>query len=419
MNATENNVHEYAVLGCIIKDNTLIKDTPLREEYFTGNTRMLFKAMIELENENKVIDIVSLLSKQLERNYGGVATINECNNRSNVLKFNDYMNILIEKWQEREKLNILAVAAQENWNLGMITSKLNELENNNVDDQYELADLLKNVYEMPWQKQEKKKGVTTGFKTLDIMTGGLQNGALYTFGARPSIGKTDFLLNLSVAIGMSGAKPVIHSMEMVAKGELDMRLIANVGGYNRTKMQDPEKYFTDAEKNKWTTVLGETSKVNATIFDRSKQSVKEVYAKTRKVIKENPDKQIVVLIDYLTLMKPGEPFKTLDHHSVGAMTKDLKIMAKELDVPVVCLAQLSRGLEQRPDKHPIMSDLRESGSIEEDSNFIGFLYRESYYSKDDSDNSFEILVAKNRGGAIGKVNCIYNRYTGKLTEVIK
>lgn len=417
MNITDINIHEYAVLGCIIKDNTLIKDTPLREEYFTGNTRNLFKAMLELENDNRVIDIVSLLSKQLERNYGGVATITECNNRSNVLKFNDYVSILIEKWQEREKLNILAIAAQENWKLDTITNKLNELQNNNVDDKYELSDLLKSIYEMPWQKQSKKKGVTTGFKTLDIMTGGFQNGALYIFGARPSIGKTDFLLNCAVAAGFSGAKPVIHSMEMVAKGELDIRIIANVGNYNRTKMQDPEQYFSDAEKDKWSTVLGEAAKVNATIFDRSKQSVKEIYAKTRKVIKENPDRQVVVYIDYLTLMKPGEPFKTIEHQAVSAMTKDLKIMAKELDVPVFCLAQLSRAIEQRQDKRPMMSDLRESGAIEEDANLVGLLYRDSYYTKDLKDNSFEIIIGKNRAGSVGVIKCAYNRNTGKLTEV--
>lgn len=412
----ENQLHEYAVLGCIIKDNTLIQDTVLREEYFRGNCRLLYKAMCELVAEGKPIDLVSLLSKQFQNNFGGAATITECNNRSNVLKFNDYVSIVIEKWQEREKLNILSLAAQENWSLDMITNELSKLQNNNVNDRYDIADLVKRVYELPWQAQEKKKGVPTGFKTLDIMTGGFQNGSLNMFGARPSIGKTDFLLNSAIAAGLSGAKPIIFSMEMTAEEELDMRVIANIGNYNRTKMKDPNKYFNDKEKERWSTVLGEVAKTDLVIFDKSKQSVKEIYAKTRRIIKENPNKQVAVYIDYLTLMKPGEGFKQIDHSSVSAMTKDLKVMAKELDVPVICLAQLSRSIEQRQDKRPLMSDLRESGGIEEDSNLVGLLYRDSYYTKDESDNTFEIIIAKNRAGAVGLIKCAYNRFTGKLTE---
>lgn len=416
MENLENQLHEYAALGCIIKDNTLIQDTALREEYFRGNCRLLYKAMCELVAEGKPIDMVSLLSKQMQNKFGGVATITECNNRSNVLKFNDYVNIVIEKWQEREKLNILAIAAQENWKLDQITNELSKLQNNNVNDRYDIADLVKRVYELPWQKKEKKSGVTTGFKTLDIMTGGFQNGSLNIFGARPSIGKTDFLLNSALAAGFSGAKPVIFSMEMTAEEELDLRVIANVGDYNRAKIKDPEQYFNDKEKERWSTVLGEVAKTGLVIFDKSKQSVKEIYAKTRKIIKENPDKQVVVYIDYLTLMKPGEEFKTIDHFSVSAMTKDLKNLAKELGVPVVCLAQLSRRIEERQDKRPQMSDLRESGGIEEDANLVGLLYRDSYYTKDQSDNSFEITIAKNRAGAVGLIKCAYNRFTGKLIE---
>jgi len=414
----EQQVHEYATLGCIIKDNTLIQDTVLREEYFRGNCRILYKAMCELVAEGKPIDMVSLLSKQIQNNFGGVATINECNNRSNVLKFNDYVNIVIEKWQEREKLNILSLASQENWKLDQITNELSKLQNNNVNDRYDIADLMKRVYEMPWKQQDKKKGVHTGFKSLDLMTGGFQNGSLNIFGARPSIGKTDFLLNSAIAAGLSGAKPIIFSMEMTAQEELDLRVIANIGNYNRTKMNDPFTHFKKEEKDRWVTVIGEVSKTNLTIFDKSKQSVKEIYAKTRKIIKENPDKQVIVYIDYLTLMKPSENFKTIEHSSVSEMTKDLKVMAKELNIPVVCLAQLSRSIESRPDKHPLMSDLRESGGIEEDANLVGLLYRDSYYTKDVNDNSFEITIAKNRAGAVGLIKCAYNRFTGKLTEVM-
>lgn len=156
-NIQENQLHEYATLGCIIKDNTLIQETVLREEYFRGNCQLLYKAMIELTAEGKPIDMISLINKQVERNFGGVATINECKNRANVLKFNDYVEIVIERWQEREKLNILALAAQENWKLDRITNELSKLQNNTINDRYEISDLIKRVYEMPWQEQQKKK----------------------------------------------------------------------------------------------------------------------------------------------------------------------------------------------------------------------------------------------------------------------
>jgi replicative DNA helicase len=137
--------------------------------------------------------------------------------------------------------------------------------------------------------------------------------------------------------------------------------------------------------------------------------------KVRKVASQHKDRKPIVFIDYLTLIKSIEKNDNM-HQKVGNITKGLKALAKEFDCPVVVLAQLSRGVEQRQDKRPMLSDLRESGSIEEDADMVMFLYRDAYYSKNESDKTLEINVAKNRNGAVGTVYTKYNNHTGEVLE---
>lgn len=406
---------EEAVLGTILKENHLMLDASLKEEYFSGENKALFIAMKELQQKGRLIDLVTLLTHSNHAAFGGAGKLNKIQSLANVNKFDKYVEILVDKWREREKLNILELARLENWNLNQITTALNNLVSNNIEDRHNIKDLVVGVYEDPWKKKEKKRGIPTGLKKLDLVTGGWQNGNLIIAAARPSIGKSDFMLTSAIAAGISGAKPIIFSLEMTAEEELRDRVIANIGNINRSKMRDLFE-LSEKQKEMWSTVLGEVAKTDIEIFDNSKQTTNEMRMKIRKIANENPGRQLIVFVDYLTLIKPGENFKVLDHHAVSEISKDLKSIAKEFNCPVISLAQLNRGVEKRENKRPVLSDLRESGSIEEDANVVALLYRDSYYSGNEDDNSFEINVAKHRGGPIGLVRAVYNKFTGAISD---
>jgi len=186
MNTTDNNVHEYAVLGCIIKENHLIEDVNHKEEFFTGRLRILYRVMKELNAEKKPIDVVTLLTKQLTNDFGGVATITECNNRSYVKKYDSYLKLAREQYQEREKKAILNHALQEGWELERITNELNSLVSHDVNDRHEIKETLAKMLEEPWKaKEAAARTLKTGIRNVDLLTGGFADGELIVFAARP------------------------------------------------------------------------------------------------------------------------------------------------------------------------------------------------------------------------------------------
>src|SRR5690606_3127963 len=209
------------------------------------------------------------------------------------------------------------------------------------------------IYEKPWTKQEKKQGVPVGMQTLQDITNGLRDSELIFIGARPSMGKTDVMLHIAKTAGHAGVIPVIHSLEMSAE-QLTDRLVAGEGQFNRFRMSDPYALLTDKQKSEWTGTLGRVEKTKMEIFDKARQSVAEIRMKTRKIKNENPDKKLIIFIDYLTLIKPSPSSGSNVHHQVSEICQDLKGLAKEFECPVVCLAQLSRDIERRQDKRPLM-----------------------------------------------------------------
>lgn len=406
---------EEAVLGTILKENHLLLDANLKEEYFSGENKALFIAMKELQQKGRLIDLVTLLTHSNHAAFGGAGKLNKIQSLANVNKFDKYIEILADQWREKEKLNILEIAKHENWNLGKITNALNDLVSNDVDDHQSIKSLLTEVLEEPWNEQATPKGIDMGLKNLQAMTNGFQNTDLVILAARPSMGKTDVMLHFAKQAGWHGCLPIIFSLEMSAV-KLRDRMIASTGNINRSKMKNLSKELSEKQKEIWTTVIGKVSETNLEIFDKSGQSIQEIRMKVRKVRNENPDKQLIIFIDYLTLIKPSEDYKGNMHLAVSDISKSLKAIAKEFNCPVVSLAQLSRGVEKRPDKRPMLSDLRESGSIEEDADLVMFLYRDAYYSKDEEDDSLEIIIAKSREGAVGMVKSKYNKFTGAISN---
>ncbi len=181
------------------------------------------------------------------------------------------------------------------------------------------------------------------------------------------------------------------------------RLIAATGNFNRLKMRNPYEYFTDGQKEKWMATLGMLDNANIEIDDRAGMTVPQIRATARKIIKANPDKKPVILIDYLQIIRVSNP-RDNQTQAIGQISWELKQMAKEFNCPVICLAQLNCSVEQRQDKRPVMSDLRDSGNIEQDADVIAFLYRDDYYAKEsERQNMLEFIIAKHRNGPTGTV----------------
>lgn len=406
-------IAEKAVLGTMLKENYLLTECELQPEQFSDAiNRGIFQAMQELRRQGKSVDVISLLMFNDPKDLGGANYVRDLTDYANEEKFDEYSNSLQEVWRHQEKRRLVQQAAMEDWGIGQIVTELSSLETNKVNDHLTISELLADVYEDPFIQKPIKKGVPTGVRKLTEMTNGWQDGELTIVAARPSMGKTDVMLHMAKEAGWNNRLPVIFSLEMKASLLRD-RLIASTGRFSRVKMRNPYAMLSDGQKKEWSTAIGRLATTKMDIFDRSGQTLSEMRAKLRKAASANPDRKPIVFIDYLTLIA-AETNLGNNHLNVGKITQGLKAMAKEFDCPVIVLAQLSRGLEQRADKRPMLSDLRESGSIEEDADVVVFLYRSSYYDKDDDDQTLELIVAKNRNGPVGTVISGYNKFTGEV-----
>ena len=249
-------------------------------------------------------------------------------------------------------------------------------------------------------------GIPTGFSDLDSMTSGLQGGDLVIVAGRPSMGKTAFSLNMAENVALDSGLPVaVFSMEM-ASTQLAMRMIGSVGRLDQHRMRTGK--LEDEDWEKLTTALGKLNEAPIFIDEGAGLSSFDVRARARRLHRQC-GKLGLIVVDYLQLMsapagRQGENRAT----EISEISRSLKALAKELDVPVVALSQLNRSVEQRPDKRPVMSDLRESGAIEQDADVILFIYRDEVYNPDSIDKgTAEIIIAKQRNGPIGRVRLTF------------
>jgi len=409
---------EKAFLGCLIKENYLLKDTVIRPEHLKeARHQDLLRKMIEFYQKNKAIDLITLSTLPNLDYFGGISYLNDLASYADLEKFEQIEELILEDWKEREKKNILNTAFHQNWDIDQVIEKLQNIHQLKVDDHTELQNALADMYHLPWEDEEPEKFAPTGIQKLDKLIGGFRDGEVTILAARPSMGKTDCMLHFAKEVGWKGYVPIIFSLEMPRK-LITKRLIASTGGYNRMKMNNPKMLLSEKQKQRWPEVIGHLSETNIHIFDRSAQTIPEIRAKIRKVVYQIPDKKPVIFIDYLTLIKPTDEYTGNAHYQVSEISRNLKTMAKDFQCPIICLAQLNRGVESRADKRPVMSDIRDSGSVEQDADLILFLYREKYYNHEIEDDSLEIIIAKNRNGPTGKVTVSYNMYTGKIEDKV-
>jgi replicative DNA helicase len=407
---------ERAFLGSLIKAEYLLKDTVVKVEHLESKRHQeIMRKMLQLTRVGKNIDLLTFTTVPELDSFGGMSYLSELLSHADTVKFEEIEKLILDQWKEREKRNILTVAKIHDWDIAKVITELDKINQIKMDDHTSIQEALAVIYELPWEDQPSFKGVTTGIQQLDVFTGGFQNGEVTILAARPSMGKTDVMLHFAKMAGWAGHLPIVFSLEMPER-LITKRLMASTGGYNRGKMRDPKRMFDENQKNKWSDVIGALSKTNLHIFDGAGQTIAEMRAKTRKVMIQYPNKRPLIFIDYLTLIRSSQPIGGNSHSQVTEISRSLKMMAKDFDCPVICLAQLNRSVETRANKRPMMSDIRESGSVEQDADVILFLYREMYYDNDSENRSIEIIVSKNRNGPVGAISVQYNEYTGKIEE---
>lgn len=407
-------IAEKALLGTFLKDNYLISDTNVRTEHFElSQHKTLFQIMKQLTGKGQSIDVITLTTQANPEEFGGMSYVNDLISFANPLKVDEYEQLVIDTWKEREKRNILQIASNDDWEIQKVIDSLDAINETRTDDHQSIAEQLAIFFEAPWNEQEKKKGIPTGIIKLDAMTNGWQDGTLNIIAARPSMGKSDIMLHFAKQAGWQQNLPILFSLEMPAES-LTERLIASTGQFNRGKMRDPYKFLSRDQKDSWSNTLGILGKTNIQIFDQAGQTVPVMRAKVRKMMNQYQGKKPIIFIDYLGLIRSNEFYGGSANLQITEISKNLKGMAKDFSCPIICLAQLNRSVEQRAEKIPMMSDIRDSGSVEQDADVIMFLYREKYYDKKSTDNTLQLIIAKNRNGPVGTIRTIYNEFTGEI-----
>lgn len=408
---------EKEILGCFLKDNSLINDTIIATNQFKEEShRLLFQSMLMLAHENKAIDKVSLMSMNYEyiQRLGGPSFITDIEATGNIDNFETYERQFIEQYKRRESESVT-----KNWlskkdkEINDLVTDLQQLEEFGVIDEVDKNELLESMYGLPYDENAKELGVKSGINSLDALLGGFQKTNSYILGARPSMGKSATMLKFALGAMEKGVVPLIFSLEM-SKESLLRRLIATIGNINLFIAKNPNN-LVSSKKEQWQRAVRELQKLDFEIYDESLQTIQHIRSRIRKAQRKY-DKDIIVFIDYLTLIHSDKDYQS-DHSMVTEISKGLKRIARDYDCPVVTLAQLSRSVEQRQDKRPMLSDLRESGSIEQDADAVMFLYRDSYYNKELDNDNLEINIAKHRDGPTGTVTVYYNKSTGKMGDL--
>lgn len=419
---------EKAYLSCLIHEAGLIKESTLQADHFyDSKNKNLFHMFKTLEGKGKPLDLIIVMefAGQKVEKIGGAAYVSDLfQSYPATANFRHYESIILEKWKVRTAAEVLTkakndlVAEMDSKILSDVSRQLDEIEQNGFEDDFSLQDSLVDLVDEIEEERNGLKGVDTGYTDLNYFTDGLQDEDLIIVGARPSVGKTAFALNVAGHAATNlYTDVIIFSLEM-GKQQLLKRMAGIRGNIDGVKLRDARKLFTPDDWGKFTKAIGEIGNMNLHIFDKPGASMPYIWSKVRKIRNKNPEGKVLVLIDYLQLIKGNPRLEANRQLQVAEISRDLKLMARELHVPVVALSQLSRGLESRQDKRPMMSDLRESGSIEQDADIVMFLHRDDYFDKEtENKNIIEIIIAKQRNGPVGTVQLAFVKEYGKFVNL--
>jgi len=418
-NMLVNHEAEQAVIGSILYEGELIKETSLGTEHFADSKhRRIFKALREVDKSGEPINMVTVVTKlgSAVESIGGVEYLSKlAGSIASTADFPSYQRLIYEAYRLREMHQISLDFANQpsEEKITEMYQRINELQELGLAKQRTREDMLYEIYNDMNEEQGDITGIPTGFDDVNGMTGGWQGGDLNIVAARPSMGKTAFALNLAMHTCNNGGVADVFSLEMPDK-QLAHRMLSAIGNISGSKWRNPRKYFDEKDYSRATQALGVYENWGMYIHDEPSQTVADIRAAVRKTKRDNPGKKHIVIIDYLQLISIVGKFERNDL-AIGSITRELKQMARAFDVPIILLSQLSRAVEQRQDKRPMMSDLRDSGSIEQDADIIMFLYRDDYYNSDSENrNIVEVNFAKHRNGPTGTVQLAFVKEYGKF-----
>lgn len=412
---------EQSVLGGLMLDNDAwdkVADRITENDFYRRDHRLLYRAIRELANEGSPYDAVTL-SERLEKTQaletvGGLTYLGMlAKNTPSAANIVAYADIVREHSVLRQLIQVGTGIADSGFQPEGRTSKelldVAEQQVFEIAEQgsrgqkgfHKIKDLLATVVERIdalYERDSAITGVSTGFNDFDAKTSGLQPSDLVIVAGRPSMGKTTFAMNIAEHAAIKEKLPVaVFSMEMPGES-LAMRMMSSLGRINQQRVRTGK--LDDEDWPRLTSAMSILAEAPMFIDDTPAMSPTELRARCRRLMREHGQLGLIV-IDYLQLMQvPGH--KENRTGEISEISRSLKSLAKELNVPVIALSQLNRGLEQRTDKRPVMSDLRESGAIEQDADLIVFIYRDEVYNEDSPyKGTAEIIIGKQRNGPIG------------------
>lgn len=421
-------VAEKSLLGAIMLSDDVMPEilTILHpNDFYEKRHQVIFASMINLYDQHKPIDLLTLTSelkteKKLKE-IGGAPYLTELSNFVPAASHAKAYAEIVEKASTRRRLikagtEIANKAYEEDAEvdnlIGDAERNLFEVSDKVIHSDYvPMDDLLADAFDRIEELHKNKgilRGLKTGFRDLDKKTAGFQKGDFIVIGARPAMGKTTFAQNLAYNIASINKKGVLFfSMEMAANQIVD-RMISDVSGVNNWKMQTGN--LSDEEFQKIGDALGEMDELPIYIDDTSSMTVIELRNKARRAMHDHDIG--VVIVDYLQLISGSDRYAGNRVQEVTEISRGLKILARELEIPVIALAQLSRNVTGRDNPRPVLSDLRESGSIEQDADLVMFLHRPDYYKQNDDDyeetHITELIIAKHRHGEVGKIELYFH-----------
>ena len=439
----QNIEAEEAVLGAILVNPetlTRVAETLKADYFYKPAHRYVYEAMLQLFNQNERIDIVTVsevlnMNSKLEL-VGGRAFINDLSYKTiTTSNIEYYSKIVQEKAIKRSLISAGSEIVSYGYDVETVDESLGKAEklifeissNKNTKDLVPVKDVVFETYEKidyRYNHRDELIGVPTSFYDLDTVMNGLQKSDLIILAARPAMGKTAFALNIATNVALKAKTPVaIFSLEM-SKGQLAQRILCAEAEVDSQRLKTGNMQKKDWDK--LANAMNDLAEAPIYIDDSSGCTLTDLRAKARRLAMQEKNLGLIV-IDYLQLMEsPGKEELT---QAISTISRGLKTLARELDVPIIALSQLSRAVEGRKDRRPMLSDLRESGAIEQDADIVMFIYRDDYYrdNEEDSENAApkgnegksEIIIAKHRNGPTGTVELLFQANITKFKNPIK
>ena len=434
----QNIEAEQSVLGAMLLEKMAISKVAeilQAEDFYKDIHKTIFTAMMELNQKNEAVDLITLVEILKKNNkldeVGGLSYISFLANAvPTAANIEHHARIVAEKGVLRQLINAATQIAANGYNandnlediVDQAEKSILEISTRHAGGDFTpIKAILIDAFTRITKLQETGAaitGVPTGFKDLDTMTAGLQPSDLILIAARPSMGKTALVLNIAQHAAIREKKSVaFFSLEM-SKEQLVQRMLCCEAPVDSQKLR-----IGSLEQNDWSNLINAADKLNAAhiyIDDTPGITVMQMRSKARRLKAEHG--LDLLIIDYLQLMQGGTGSNRSENRQqeISEISRSLKALARELSIPVIALSQLSRSVESRQVKRPMLSDLRESGSLEQDADIVAFLYREDYYDKETENKDItEIIVAKHRNGPVDTVNLLFQKHFTRFVNIAR